>query len=204
MGNDLSALNPQQRRIGLTGGIATGKTTVAQCLAQAQIPVLDADLYAREAVQPGTAAFARIVDRYGATILQADGTLDRQQLGNRVFQDAHERQWLEQQIHPYVRDRFLTALTTTHRATPTLALVIPLLFEAQMTDLVTEIWVVTCTLAQQQARLIRRNQLSPEQALARIHSQLDLAVKVQQANVVLDNTTTPERLWAQVQVAIAR
>lgn len=202
MDNALRALNPQQRRIGLTGGIATGKTTVAQYLAQAQIPVLDADQYAREAVQPGTSVLARIVDRYGATILQADGTLDRQQLGDRVFANPHERQWLEQQIHPYVRDRFVTALTTTHHATPTLVLVIPLLFEAQMTDLVTEIWVVTCTPAQQQARLMHRNQLSPEQALARIQSQLDLAVKVQQADVVLDNTTTLENLWAQVQAAI--
>ncbi len=204
MGDDLSTLNPQQRRIGLTGGIATGKTTVAQCLAQAQIPVLDADQYAREAVQPGTAGLARIVDRYGSTMLQADGTLDRQQLGNRVFQDAHERQWLEQQIHPYVRDRFLTALTTTHLATPTLALAIPLLFEAGMTDLVTEIWVVTCTPVQQKIRLMNRNQLSLEQALARIQSQLDLAVKVKQADVVLDNTTTLENLWTQVQAALDR
>jgi len=197
-------LNPNQRRIGLTGGIATGKTTVAQWLIEAGIPVLDADSYAREAVQPGTDILARIVDRYGPQILQANGHLDRQQLGNRVFQDAHERQWLEQQIHPYVRDRFLMALTTTHAATPTLTLVIPLLFEAQMTDLVTEVWVVTCSLAQQQDRLMHRNQLSPEQALARMQSQMDLAAKVAQADVVLDNTGTREGLWEQVQQAIER
>ncbi|WP_448572275.1 dephospho-CoA kinase [Trichothermofontia sp.] len=204
MGEGLSALNPQQRRIGLTGGIATGKTTVADFLAAAHIPVLDADVYAREAVQPGTEVLARIRDRYGATILQADGTLDRQRLGDVVFQDARERQWLEQQIHPYVRDRFLTALTTTHLTTPTLALAIPLLFEAKMTDLVTEIWVVTCTPTQQTVRLMDRNQLSLEQALARIQSQWDLAVKVKQADVVLDNTTTLENLWPQVQAALDR
>lgn len=197
-------LNPRQRRIGLTGGIATGKTTVAQWLADAEIPVLDADVYAREAVKPGTPIWVRIVDRYGPAILQTDGHLDRQQLGDLVFQNPGERQWLEQQIHPYVHDRFLTALTTTHAATPTLVLVIPLLFEAGLTHLVTEIWVVTCSPDQQQTRLMQRNHLSAEQALARIHSQMDLATKAAQADVVLDNTTTLAALWAQVQAAIAR
>ncbi|WP_448560658.1 dephospho-CoA kinase [Trichothermofontia sp.] len=197
-------LNPHQRRIGLTGGIATGKTTVARWLAKAKIPVLDADVYAREAVQPGTDILARIVDRYGPRILQADGQLDRSQLGDVIFQDAPERQWLEQQIHPYVRDRFLTALTTTHVTTSSLVLVIPLLFEAQFTPLVTEIWVVTCSPEQQQSRLMQRNHLSPAQALARINSQMDLAAKVAQADVVLDNSTTLDALWAQVQAAIAQ
>ncbi|HEY9845127.1 MAG TPA: dephospho-CoA kinase, partial [Candidatus Caenarcaniphilales bacterium] len=92
-----------QRIIGLTGGIATGKTTVANYLASAyQFPILDADTYAREAVQPGSIVLQKIVERYGPAVLLPDGTLNRAHLGNIIFQDSGERVWLETQIHPYV------------------------------------------------------------------------------------------------------
>lgn len=195
-------VKPNQRRIGLTGGIATGKTQVADYLAKEYgLPILDADLYAREAVQMGSPVLAKIVGRYGSQILAADGGLDRQQLGAIVFADSIERRWLEGQIHPYVRDR-IRSTQATLALSPILVIVVPLLFEAQMTDLVTEIWVVTCSLAQQWQRLIQRNALSEKQATARIASQMPLADKVRGANIVIDNGGDLQDLYRQVDQAL--
>ena len=95
-----------QRVIGLTGGIGMGKTTVSNYLAMVHhLPILDADVYAREAVQPSSRVLQEIVERYGARILMPDGMLDRLRLSDIIFQNPSERLWLEQQIHPYVRDR---------------------------------------------------------------------------------------------------
>jgi len=198
------ALNPlgPPRRIGLTGGIATGKTTVADYLAQRyQWPVLDADRYAREAVAPGAPALAAIAARYGADILQPDGQLDRRRLGDRVFQEPAERRWLEAQIFPVVRACFQRDLAAIEAAA-TAVLAIPLLFEAQMEDLTTEIWVVACSPEQQLARLQARDRLARAQAEARIASQMPLAAKIAAADRVLDNSGDRERLFAQVDAAV--
>ena len=152
-----------QRIIGLTGGIATGKSTVSDYLAQRhQIPVLDADLYARRAVEPGSAALEAIVARYGADLIHDDGNLNRGRLGEIVFHDPAEKTWLEQQIHPVVRRCFGAAMAELSQA-PVVVQVIPLLFEANLTDQVSEIWVVTCALADQRQRLMQRNGLIAEQ-----------------------------------------
>ncbi len=189
-----------KRIIGLTGGIATGKTTVSNYLAHRyQLPVLDADIYAREAVQVGSPILSKICDRYGSGVQLPDGTLNRKRLGEIVFSNPAQRQWLEQQIHPYVRERFQSEVNTL--VAPTVVLVVPLLFEAEMTDLVTEIWVVTCSAEQQLRRMIERDRLSLEQAQSRINSQLPLAEKVARADVVLDNSSTPEALLKQVDLA---
>jgi dephospho-CoA kinase len=190
-----------KRIIGLTGGIGTGKTTVSKYLASHHhIPVLDADIYARDAVQLGSPVLGKIRERYGKNILLPDGTLNRKRLGEMVFSHHDERQWLEQQIHPYVRSRFQSELYTL--ADPTVVLVIPLLFEAGMNDLVTQIWVVNCSPEQQKRRISDRDQLTPEQALARINSQLPLEEKVAKADVILNNTFTPEFLLRQVDLAL--
>lgn len=198
-------MSPQfanQRLIGLTGGIATGKTTVADYLATTyHLPILDADIYAREAVQPGSLVLEAITQRYGAEILLPDGSLNRMQLSQIVFNSSDERLWLEQQIHPYVRDRFVRA-TQDLQDNKTLVLVVPLLFEAQMTDLVTEIWVVFCSRQQQIERLMQRSLLTLEAAQARINSQLPIAEKCDRAHVVLDNSSTSQALLKQVDAAI--
>lgn len=200
---NVSSAYPRQRRIGLTGGIATGKSTVSQYLAtHHHLPVFDADLYAREAVAPGSQILARISDRYGSTMLLANGQLDRARLGQRVFQDAEERGWLEAQIHPYVRDRIVQTCTETVDQ-PIVVVAIPLLFEAQMTDLVTEVWVVTCTLEQQVQRLMARNGLTEKDSCDRIHSQMSLATKIARADVVLDNSQDPDHLWPQINHALS-
>ncbi|MBW4674223.1 MAG: dephospho-CoA kinase [Desmonostoc geniculatum HA4340-LM1] len=190
-----------KRIIGLTGGIATGKTTVTNYLASTyNLPILDADIYAREAVSLGSPILGAIAKRYGQQILLPDGSLNRQKLGEIIFNREDERNWVEGLIHPDVRDRFLQAITQS--SSQTLVLVVPLLFEAGMTDLVTEIWVVHCSEEQQLQRLIQRNHLNREQAQARINSQLSIAEKVARADVVLDNSSTLEALLKQVDAAL--
>ncbi len=190
-----------KRIIGLTGGIGTGKTTVSNYLASRhQLPVLDADIYAREAVQLGSPILSEIIKRYGSSVQLPDGTLNRKRLGEIVFSNPSERHWLEQQIHPYVRDRLLAELDPL--TDPTVVLVVPLLFEAGMTDLVTEIWVVSCSPEQQLKRMIERDSLSVEQALFRINSQLSLPEKVARADVVLDNSSTPKDIFQQVDLIL--
>ncbi|MBD2495745.1 dephospho-CoA kinase [Nostoc sp. FACHB-280] len=189
-----------KRIIGLTGGIATGKSTVANYLASAyNLPIFDADIYARDAVSIGSPILKAIAQRYGEQILLPDGSLNRQKLGEIIFQNQQERQWIEDLIHPYVGNCFLQAIATS--TVETLVFVIPLLFEAKMTHLVTEIWVVSCSETQQLQRLIQRNHLNPAQAQARIQSQLPLAEKISRADVVLDNSSTLESLLSQVDIA---
>jgi dephospho-CoA kinase len=191
----------KHRRIGLTGGIGMGKTAISNYLAAKQIPVLDADVYAREAVEPSSAVLTKVVARYGASILLPNGTLDRPQLAGIIFNSPPEKIWLEQQIHPFVRDRLETELRRFADA-PILLLVIPLLFEARMTDLVTEIWVVRTPQEQQEKRLKERDRLTPAQIRARIDGQMAIELKVQQADIVLDNSSTLEALYQQVDQAL--
>jgi len=191
-----------KRIIGLTGGIGCGKTTVSDYLASAyQLPVLDADIYAREAVQLGSPVLNRITERYGSGIQLPDGTLNRKRLGEIVFSNPAERQWLEQQIHPYVRSRFHSELARL--VAPTVVLVIPLLIEAGMTDLVSEVWVVSCSPEQQLQRIRERDRLSLENAQARLNSQLPIEQKVARADVVLNNSSTREALLKEVDLALS-
>ncbi len=190
-----------QRRIGITGGIATGKSTVTAYLHHTYgLPILDADVYAREAVTGEV--LAQIGDRYGQGILLADGTLDRRQLGQIIFRSPTERQWLEALIHPYVRDRMMT--TAQAYDPQTVVLAIPLLFEAKLEHTVTEIWVVACDPILQKQRLIQRNQLTETEASDRIQSQLPLAVKIARADVVIDNSDSLEHLYDQCDRAYHR
>ena len=190
-----------KRIIGLTGGIATGKTTVANYLADAyNLPILDADIYAKEAVELNSPLLEQIVKRYGAKILLADGSLNRQKLGEIIFNNQEERLWIDNLIHPYVGDRLSRGIQEA--SVETLVLVVPLLFEAGMTDLVTEVWVVNCSPKHQLERLVNRNQLTSEEAQARISSQMPLKEKTKKADIVLDNNSNVEKLLQQVDVAI--
>ena len=187
--------------IGLTGGIATGKTTVSNYLAEKyHLPVLDADVYAREAVAKGSPILQDIFTRYGNKVKLSDRSLDRPALGNIIFNNPEEKQWLESKIHPFVRDRFSRELQRTK--SNTIVLSVPLLFEAKLTDMVTEIWVVSCDRFLQIARLQQRNGLTIEQAHSRIDSQLPLSQKMALADVVLDNNTNLDDLFAQIDTAI--
>ena len=190
-----------RRIIGLTGGIACGKSTVSHYLENIyKIPVLDADIYAREAVEKGSAILERILARYGRKVKTEDNSLNRQQLGEIIFNNPEEKIWLESQIHPYVRECFKRHLEQLEA--PIVVFSIPLLFEAKLTYLVTEIWVVSCGFEQQIERLMTRNNLSREQAIARINNQMPLAEKIALADIVLDNSGDLEALYTQIDRAI--
>jgi dephospho-CoA kinase len=192
-----------KRIIGLTGGIATGKSTVANYLAQNhKLPILDADIYARDAVAVGSPILAQIAQRYSQDILLEGGELNRTKLGEIIFTNESERLWVESLIHPYVKQRFYKEIILSSNRI--LVLVIPLLFEVEMTNLTTEIWVVSCSEPQQIERLRQRNNLTLEQAQARINSQMPLAEKIARADVVLDNSHSLDMLLKQVDINILR
>jgi dephospho-CoA kinase len=188
-----------QRRIGLTGGIASGKSSAGRLLAKRGLPVLDADLFAREALAAGTAGARAVLARYGP-VVQGPGTnsIDRSALGRIVFHDSGERHWLEQLVHPLVRARFDAELKRL-AAEPTVVLMIPLLFEAGLESLCSEIWLVDCDPEQQLQRLIARDRLSAADAEARIAAQWPLARKRPLADDLLNNRGTAETLAEQVQ-----
>lgn len=186
-----------RRIIGLTGGIATGKSTVSRFIADTyQIPIIDADLLARDAVSLDSPILKQISSRYGASILLPDGTLNRKKLGEIIFSQPSEKKWLENQIHPYVRHQIQSILDQTNE--PIILIVIPLLFEAKMTDLVSEIWVVYCSYNEQIKRLVERDRIPPEQAITRIQNQWPIEEKIALADVILENSATPEQLFQQI------
>ena len=202
-----------QHRIGLTGGIASGKSSVARYLQDLGIVVLDADRYAHEALKAGSQASEAVLKRYGqqveaapdCDIAQRAGqrNIDRRELGRIVFNNPDERQWLEQTIHPLVRARFELELAE-HPETATVVLMIPLLFEADLAELVSEIWVVHCLPAQQLERLKQRDGLSTAEAEARINAQWPMSQKCEQADLLLDNCSAPIGWKRQIQTRLAR
>jgi len=190
------------RRIGLTGGIASGKSSVGRLLAARGLPLLDADVYAREALAPGSPGAGAVLQRYGAGVRSPGGEIDRAALGQIVFGDGAERRWLEQLLHPVVRACFKTKLQEL-AAEPVVVLVVPLLFEAGLETLCSEVWLVDCDETQQLQRLMARDGLGEADARARIAAQWPLARKRQLADVVLNNRGEPEQLAAQVEQAQA-
>jgi dephospho-CoA kinase len=192
------------RLIGITGGIGTGKSTVTHYLqTRYNLPIWDADIYARSAVAIGSPILAAIRQRYPADILQPDGSLDRRRLGEIIFKDTNERRWLEAQIHPYVQNCFEIAISQL-APDGVAVLAIPLLFEAKMTDLVTEIWVVSCDRTTQLNRVMARDIIDETAANIRIDSQMSLADKIALADVNLDNSTNISNLEHQIDLQFKR
>lgn len=187
-----------QRRIGLTGGIASGKSSVGRFLEQEGVLVLDADVYAREALAPESPATRAVLQRYGPQVgsKHSEG-LDRAALGSIVFNNAIERSWLESQLHPFVRQRFDQELQI-HADEKLVVLMIPLLFEVGMECLCSEIWVVYCSPTQQRRRLMKRNKLSPKEAEQRIRAQWTIDRKTELADFVIQNGGLPLDWTTQV------
>jgi len=182
--------------IGLTGNIATGKSTVSQLLAEWGAAILDADRLAHEAMQPGTEVHAAIVRRFGSEILRADQTIDRRRLGGIVFADPAALRDLEEIVHPAVghlwreRRRTLTA--------PVVVLEAIKLIEAGYHRDCDALWVVTCSPATQLRRLTVERGLTEAEAWQRINAQPPPAEKVAQADVVIENDGSWEELRARV------
>lgn len=175
--------------IGLTGGIASGKSTVSQMIKEKGIRVVDADIIAKEAVSKGAPALHQIVQTFGEEVLLPNGELNRQQLGAIIFSDEEKRKQLNAIVHPEVRKEMLKQRDEGVSNNETFVVLdIPLLFESKLEGLVDRIIVVYTTPELQLSRLMNRNDLSEEEALNRIHSQQPLEEKCQKADRVIENT----------------
>ena len=184
-------------RIGLTGGIGSGKSTVADLFAARGVPVIDADAIAREVVEPGQPALAEIIAAFGSDCVDAQGRLDRARLRARVFADASQRKRLEAILHPRIH-----AVMAKRAAVQTAAyalLVIPLLFEADQRDLVDRVLVVDVSPEMHRARVRARDHLPPEQIDAMLAAQLDRQQRLDRADDVIDNNGDPATLERQVE-----
>ena len=182
------------RVIGLTGGIATGKSAVACFFEEQGAVVIDADKLAREAVRPGSSALECIVALFGVEMLLQDGSLDRKRLGRLVFADAEKRRQLEEIMHPEIRrlaeERISALIAQGHRVVFYMA---PLLIESGVTDRVDEIWVVTARPDVQRERLMLRDGIGLEEAERVIASQMPLSEKERHGRIVIDNSGTQEQ-----------
>lgn len=176
------------RIIGLTGGIASGKTTVAGMLAELGAVIVDADQISREAVMPGSPALEAIVDQFGGDVLRPDKTLDRTKLAQVVFGDQAARKRLEGILHPAIRQLAEQKLAALREAgDPLVFYVAPLLIEAGALSRVDEVWVVHVDKATQLERLMAREGISEEEALQRIAAQMPMEEKRKYGRVVIEN-----------------
>ena len=182
----------------LTGGIGSGKSTVARFVAEAGVPVVDADRLARQVVEPGTEGLAAIRDAFGADVLLADGQLDRKRLGSIIFADQEARARLESILHPRIKraaeQAFADHAAEGHRL---VCYEIPLLFETEQHLRYQPVVVVHVPEAAQLARVMARDGLGEEEAERRISAQIPLDAKAEQAEHVIDNTGSLEETRAQ-------
>ena len=203
----MSEIPPKAARpflhVGLTGGIACGKTVVSDLLQGFGVPVIDSDVLAREVVMPGREAYRDIVAAFGRKILQPDGSLDRKALGGLVFSDSEARRALERITHPRIRslaeERLRDLAARPEGARPDLVVeVIPLLFEVGLEGRFDEVWVVTCEAATQRRRLALRDGMDEAAVEARLAAQMPLAEKEARAVRVMRNDGDRHALEARV------
>jgi dephospho-CoA kinase len=197
--------------VGLTGGIASGKTMVADILRRAGAVVIDADRMVHRLMAPGGAAWQPVVDAFGQRILLADGTIDRKKLGALIFDNIRRRRELEGIIHPLVRAGIEDEVTRLRIEAPGGLVVqdIPLLLETGMTQGLAEIIVVYVPEAIQLDRLMRRDGISRQAALARIGAQMPMEEKKKRATIVIDNSgaweeTEKQTLEIYYRLAVSR
>ena len=186
-------------KIGLTGGIASGKSTVLNYFKDKGIPYIDADIVAREVVESGTEGLKAIVDTFGSTVLHDDGKLNREALGAIVFHNEEKRQLLNSCLKTHIRNRIME-LTAQYEEgnTPVLIYDIPLLIEGEWYTMMDEVWLVYVNETTQIERLMSRNGYTREDALARINSQMRLDDKRAYADIIIDNNSTPHDLTVQL------
>jgi dephospho-CoA kinase len=184
-------------RIGLTGGIASGKSLVADMFASLGIPVIDTDKLAREIVARGQPALAEITQAFGQHILTTDGELDRPRLREIVFQDESRRLRLEAILHPRIRDKTLQAAVSA--GGPYQVIVVPLLIESGFEELVDRILVVDAPEAQQRERLLIRDGETPEQVDRIMEAQLSRKLRLAAADDVIDNSGSRIATFRQVE-----
>jgi dephospho-coA kinase len=198
-------------RIGLTGSIATGKSTVTNMLKELGAFVIDCDKTARDVVAPGTRGLAKIEAAFGKDAIGADGSMDRVYIGDLVFRNPEMKKRLENILFPLIFEALDEELLRLERegATPVVFLDMPLLYEVKYDSYVDEVWLVYVPFEVQLSRLMKRNGYTKEEALLRIHSQISVDKKKSLAQQVIDNSGTLEdtkeqvrSLWERLQMRL--
>ena len=182
--------------LGLTGGIASGKTAAADRLASLGATLVDTDLISREVVEPGQHALSQIEQHFGSEVIQDDGHLHRAVLRERVFQDPAERQWLEALLHPLIRQTTLDRAQNTE--TPIAVVVVPLLFESGHYKEIDASLVIDVPVELQRQRTLSRDGVSEAQVDSILSAQMDRQSRIDRADYVISNTGTLDELYSQV------
>jgi dephospho-CoA kinase len=191
--------------IGLTGGIASGKSVVSSMLAERGALVVDADKVGHEAYAPGNDCYTEVVKAFGADIVASDGTIDRRALGAKVFGDEAQRRRLQDIVWPWMRRTMEGRIAEMRReGVPVVVLEAAVLIEADWTTLVDQVWVVQVGRDVARQRIMERNGLTSEQADQRIDAQLSNAERARHAQVIIENNGTLEELEGDVQAAWER
>ncbi len=187
-------------KIGLTGGIASGKSTVVSMLCSYGAAIIDCDIIARDVVQPGSDGLQAVARAFGPQALLPDGTMNRAYIGSVVFHDAARKKELENILFPLIhQDIDRQAAMLEENGSHLVFLDMPLLFEVKYHSYVNEVWLVYVDAATQLTRLMARNGYTQEEALARIHSQFPIDEKKSLSQVIIDNTASLENTEKQVQ-----
>ena len=184
--------------VGLTGGIGSGKSTVARLFGDLGVHWVDADDVAREVVEPGTPALARIAEHFGEEILTSGGALDRAQLRGIVFQEPEERVWLESLLHPVIREELIRQLNPENYQLPYVLLVSPLLLETDQHELVDRILVIDVPTDVQIKRTMSRDTNSREQVERIIAAQMPREQRLARADAIIDNNRPLDEVERQV------
>ncbi len=179
--------------LGLTGGIATGKSTAAEILSQLGAEIIEADKIAHQVISPDGEAYEEVIAHFGGEIVKENGTIDRNSLGEIVFNDSRQRQKLEKLTHPHIINQLKNKLEAENYKR-NLVVVIPLLFEKNLQDMFTGVWVISCSQETQLNRLQKRDNLTRAEACQRLSAQMDLSEKESRADKVIYNEGTKQDL----------
>ncbi|MFP4457361.1 MAG: dephospho-CoA kinase [Clostridia bacterium] len=192
-------------KVGITGGIATGKSTVANYLIEKGLPVIDCDKLAKKALEKDTAAYKSVINKFGSDIKLDDAKIDRKKLGHIVFNNKKKRKILERIVHEQVlRDVQSKIREYISDKKPLVFIDIPLLFEVKWEFLVDETWVVYCDEIEQLDRIQRRDDLSIEEAKSRISAQIPIDEKKEMGDIVIDSSVSYEKMYKQVDYELER
>lgn len=192
----MATLNHKPYCVGLTGGIATGKTTVSHLFSKLGVPIIDADIIARELTEINTDAYHQIHAHFGDAVINNDKTLNRKIVRDLIFENASQKKWLENLLHPLIRKKIKEAIANV--AYPYCICVIPLLVESQPIDFIDRVLVVTAPEAMQIARATSRDQSEADQIKKIIHAQAESDSRLKIADDVIYNNDNIDQLEARV------
>ncbi|MCF1601304.1 dephospho-CoA kinase [Tetragenococcus halophilus] len=184
--------------LGITGSIATGKSTVVNIFKQYGFPVVDADIIAREVVEPNTAGLKKIVETFGSSVLCSDGSLNRKQLGQMIFNDAKKRQALNALLAPFLQEAIIEQIKRASAAASLVIADIPLLYEAGYDKYMDQVAVVYIPEDLQVQRLMKRDRITKKEAQKKVASQLSIEEKKKRADIIFDNQESLSSIRQQI------